>query len=56
MDAPGRFCPFGSFLLTPDKANLSVRKGRKEADLIYSKMAELPKDEPTVDSAFSIVY
>ena len=39
-------------LFTPDKAKPSVRRGQKAADLIKSKMAELPKDEPAVSSAF----
>ena len=29
-----------------------MRRGQKAADLIKSKMAELPKDEPAVSSAF----
>jgi len=34
-----------------DKAKPFVRKGRKAAGLLV-KMAELPKDEPPVSSAF----
>ena len=37
--------------LNPDKAQPSVRRGRKAAGL-EKKMAELPKDEPLVSSAF----
>jgi hypothetical protein len=32
-------------LKNPDKAKPSVRRGRKAAGLIRSKMAELPKDD-----------
>jgi hypothetical protein len=37
--------------LNPDKAKPSVRRGQKVAGL-SSKMAELPKDETLVSSAF----
>jgi hypothetical protein len=36
----------------PDKAKPSVRRGRKAAVLIKSKMAELPKDEPKASRPF----
>jgi hypothetical protein len=38
--------------LDPDKAKPSVRRGQKAADLIKSKMAELPKDKPLACPAF----
>jgi len=37
---------------SPDKAKPSVRRGRRAAGLLGKKMAELPKDEPSVSSAF----
>ena len=44
---------FGGFCtLILDKAKPSVKRGRKAAGLIKSKMAELPKDAPAVGSAF----
>jgi hypothetical protein len=46
------FIHSNSFKIDPDKTKPSVRRGRKAAGLIYSKMAELPKDEPAVSSAF----
>jgi hypothetical protein len=33
-----------------------VRRRRKAADLLKGKMAELPKDEPEVSSAFFVSY
>jgi hypothetical protein len=41
-----------SQMMDPDKAKLFARGGRKAADLTKTKMAELPKDEPLVCSAF----
>ena len=44
--------PLGGFcIFVLDKAKPSVRRGRKAAGL-SCKMAELPKDRPTVSSAF----
>jgi hypothetical protein len=40
--------------LNPDKAKPFVRRERKAAGLL-KKMAELPKDEPAVSSAFIFV-
>jgi hypothetical protein len=37
---------------SPDKAKPSVRRERKAAGLIKSKMAELPKQKPLISSTF----
>ena len=48
----GSCASWGLSYFDPDKAKPSVRRARNAAGLTKSKMAELPKDEPAVSSAF----